>query len=446
MVQPAKDRAVKPVTAAEFHRLLRPLLASDKAAKLAVAVSGGADSMALAVLARDWAAKHKAGLVALIVDHRLRAESTKEARHVARLLKSAGIESRVLTWKHTAKPTANRQAEARQARYDLLRNECRHQGIGHLLLAHHRDDQAETFLLRALRGSGVDGLSAMGPRRALDDNLVLLRPLLDIPKARLIATLRQHRQAWVEDPSNADPVYARVRVRQALDLLAGNDASARADLVTHLAQTARNLARARAALSDAAYDVLRAAAKVSPAGFAWLDPAPLQTASDEIALRGLARLLMAIGGQALPPRLDRLERLLQVLRDGLPKPQTLHGCQLRRMEEGILVCREARHLPAAVKLTAGAFLLWDGRFQVTAPRRVPPGLSLMPLGNAALPDEWNLSALPRFVRASLPALWRRERLLAVPPLHLGVTPPGITIVFRPAGTPGGSLGGIGEIL
>lgn len=443
----AKAVTAKAVTAAEFGRLLRPLLASTKDdMKLAVAVSGGADSMALALLAQDWAKAHGASLTALIVDHRLRPESTAEARQVARWLKAAGLRCSILTWDDKTKPSANRQAAAREARYALLQAYCRKHRIDHLLLAHHRDDQAETFLLRSLRGSGVDGLAAMAPRRALDSGVTLLRPLLDIPKARLIATLRQRRQDWVEDPSNRDPAYARVRMRQALTLLAAGDEAAREALVTHLVQTARNLARARAALSAAAYDVLRASASLSPAGFAWLNPAPLQAAGDEIALRALSRLLMAIGGEALPPRLERLERLLLALREGLPKPQTLHGCSLRLLQGKVLVCREARHLPSPLALKPGVALLWDGRFQVATSRRMPAGLTLAALGEANLQQEHmpgaNLAAVPRFARPSLPALWRRNRLVAVPALHLGALPPGVTITFRPVG----SVGGIGEIL
>ncbi len=431
------------LTGPDFARLLRPLL-PETPERLAVAVSGGADSMALALLAHDWAQKRKIALTALIVDHRLRRESAVEARRVAGWLKQRGIAHRILVWTQ-GKPAANLQAAARAARYALLQAQCRRLGIGHLLLAHHRDDQAETLLLRAMRGSGVDGMAGMAPARLLEDGLVLLRPLLDIPKARLVATLRRRRQDWVEDPSNADRSFARVRVRQALDALAGNEAAARAELVTHLAQTAANLARARAALGDAAHGVLRAATIVMPSGIAWLDPAPLREAADEVSLRALARLLMAIGGQALPPRLERLERLLAWLRAGAAKPETLHRCALRPAKDGgrILVCREARHLPAALPLRAagarsGALpreFLWDGRFRVILPRRLPAGLTLAPLGAEQPPGiaAELLAALPRAAWPGLPALRRGSRLVAVPGLNWGRMPPGITLVFRPAG-------------
>jgi tRNA(Ile)-lysidine synthase len=419
------------LTPAAFGRLLRPLLPRGADA-IAVAVSGGADSMALALLCRDWAAKHKIHLQAYTVDHGLRPESAAEARQVARWLKKAGMDCRILTWRG-AKPSANRQEAAREARYGLLRDACAKAGIAHLLLAHHREDQAETLLLRALRGSGVDGLSAMQPARMLERDFILLRPLLDVPKADLVATLRKRGQAWIEDPSNANPAFARVRVRRALDDLAGGDAVARAELVAHLALTARNLARARAALDAAARALLRTMARVEPGGIAWLDIAPLQSADDEIALRALGLLLKTVGGDPLPPRLERLERLLHGLRGKTPTPATLHRCMLRPEKNGtqILVCREARHLPEPIRLVPGSRLPWDGRFEIAVPKTAR-GLTLAPLGRHR-PEDVS-SAIPAAAWPTLPAIWRGPagegaKLLAVPALGWGDLPPGLSVTF-----------------
>lgn len=419
-----------PLTAADYGRLLRPLLPKG-VARLGLAVSGGADSMALALLTRDWAKKHKIALTAFIVDHGLRPESGKEAKQVAGWLKAAGIAATILRWTGD-KPGSNRQAAARDARYDLLAQACTGAGIHHLLVAQHRDDQAETVLLRALRGSGVDGLAAMTASRALTAQVTLLRPLLDVPKARLVASLQKRRQPWIEDPSNANPAFQRVRVRQALDLLGGGDAGQRAELVTHLAQTARNFARTRAMLEGQAYDLLHASLRLDPAGFAWLERAILAAAPDEIALRSLSRLLSAIGGDPLPPRLDRLERLLGLLRaEGALAPQSLHRCQIRpfKGEGALLICREARHLPEALPLKAGIDLLWDGRFRLQVSRALPTGLTLAPLG-AEKPQDV-VSALPKPVWPALPALRRGKTLLCVPALGWGKRPAGLTVTFRP---------------
>ncbi|WP_290810247.1 tRNA lysidine(34) synthetase TilS [Ferrovibrio sp.] len=420
------------VTVAEFDRCLRPLLADDKPKSIAVAVSGGADSMALVLLTADWARKKRIAVLPLIVDHRLRAESTKEARHVAGLLRRAGLTPKILTWDAKQKPSANRQAAAREARYALLSDACAKAGIRHLLLAHHRDDQAETVLLRALRGSGVDGLAAMQPR-ATRDGLILLRPLLDLPKVRLVATLKKRKQAWVEDPSNASLSFQRVRVRAALDLLSENDAAVRAELVQHLAQTAKNFARTRALLDAAAYDLLHASVQLTPAGTAWLDPAALIAAEDDLALRALVKLLGAIGGLPVPPRLDGLQRLLDALRGGKSLPLTLHRCLLSRVrgETHLLICREARYLPEPAPLTS---MLWDGRFRIAATKPVR-GVSIAPLGKDRLSKDVALTAalLPKVAWPALPALRTAAgRLLAVPGLNWGEMPAGVTISFQPA--------------
>lgn len=423
------------VGAAEFDRCLRPLLAGDKPRSIAVAVSGGADSMALALLTMDWAKKKRIGVVPLIVDHRLRTDSTREARHVAGLLRAAGLTPKLLTWDAQTKPAANRQALARDARYALLAEACAKNGIRHLLLAHHRDDQAETLLLRALRGSGVDGLAAMQPRSARE-TLILLRPLLDLPKARLVATLNKRKQAWVEDPSNANASFQRVRVRAALDLLSDNDAASRAELVQHLAQTARNFARTRALLDAAAYDLLHAAVQLTPAGTAWLDPAGLIAAEDELALRALVKLLGAIGGISVPPRLDGLQRLLEALRAGRGLPLTLHRCLLTGVKGGehrLLVCREARYLPPAQPLgnMPKNGMLWDGRFRIAVAKPVR-GVDIAPLGKDR-PPVTATPALPKVAWPALPALRRADgTLLAVPALGWGQLPPNVTISFQPA--------------
>jgi tRNA(Ile)-lysidine synthase len=429
------------ISAAEFQRCLSPLLADDRPQAVAVAVSGGADSMALALLGMDWARKHRIALHPLIVDHRLRPESTREARHVAGLLRAAGLTPKILTWTAKAKPVANRQARAREARYALLAEACAKAGIRHLLLAHHRDDQAETLLLRCLRGSGVDGLAAMQPRTTRED-LVLLRPLLDIPKARLVATLRKRRQAWVEDPSNASMSFQRVRVRAALDLLSGNDDASRAELVQHLAQTARNFARTRALLDAAAYDLLHACVQLNAAGAAWLDAAPLLAAEDELSLRALVKLLGAIGGIPVPPRLDGLQRLLAALRsDARALPLTLHRCLIARVtgsDARLFVCREARFLPAAQPL---APMLWDGRFRVALARPAAArGIGIAPLGRARPPAAElgaAAAALPKIAWPALPALRGRDGgLLAVPALGWSRLPAAlatsVTISFQPA--------------
>ena len=150
----------KPISKKEFAASMAALGPFERPPALAVAVSGGADSMALTLLAADWAAARRGSIVALTVDHRLRNESRAEAKQVAAWLAARGIEHKILAWTGE-KPSSDVQAAAREKRYELLEDWCRRQGILHLLVAHNLDDQAETFLLRLGRGSGLYGLSGM---------------------------------------------------------------------------------------------------------------------------------------------------------------------------------------------------------------------------------------------------------------------------------------------
>lgn len=412
--------------APELGRALLPLLGKPLPGHIAVACSGGADSLCLALLAAAWAAPRGIALSALIVDHGLRQDSAAEARQVAAWLRQAGIAAHILRWRG-AKPKADIQAAAREARYRLLGDWCQARGVRHLLIAHHREDQAETLLLRAMRGSGIDGLAAMAPRRRLNGDVWLLRPLLDQPKARLVAALKARGQSWIEDPSNRNAAFARVRVREALQGL-DSDGS----LVRHLATTAANMARARQALEQAATDLLARHAAWHAAGFVWLDAAGLQAAPEEIGLRALARLLRLVGGLPEPPRLDSLQRLLA----DLGRPATLHRCRLlpqdgRNGQGRLLLHREARFLPEPMPLSRlKSVSLWDGRF-ILSVEKAMPGLSLAPLGHAVPPGLAEREAeIPRPVWPSLPALWRGKHCIGIPLLPATALPGGLILRFH----------------
>jgi tRNA(Ile)-lysidine synthase len=397
---------------------MAPLGPFEDHPQIAVAVSGGADSLALALLLHDWARPLGGRVTALTVDHGLRPEAAAEARFVARTLKPLGLAQHTLRWRGV-KPEANVSAVLRRLRYDLLKRCCARRGLLHLALGHHLDDQAETFLLRLGRASGVDGLAAMAPIVELPD-LRLLRPLLGLPKARLEATLRARGLSWVEDPSNRDPAQARARLRRLMPGLAREGLTA-----ARLAATARHLGGARSALERELARLLVRVATLDPAGFAWLDPAPLAAAPAELGRRALARVLTTVGGAEYGPRLASLERLHGRIVAGLTAGATLGGCRVLPRRGRLLVVREARHLPVA-RLQAGQTLLWDGRFEVALRRAGGRGakveFELGPLSGsgwvevrAAAPAE-AMARIPAPARASLPALRDGRGVLAVPQL------------------------------
>jgi len=412
---------------AAFAALMAPLAPFEPRPLLACAVSGGADSLALLLLACGWAGARGGTVLALTVDHGLRPEAAAEAQWVGETARRLGARHRVLTWRDPPRRGPVQEA-ARAARLTLLAEACREAGCLHLLLAHHRDDQAETLLLRLGRGSGLDGLAGMAPQRRLP-GLRLLRPLLPVPKRRLEATLRAAGVAWIEDPANRDPRHERVRLRRLLaqsaeEGTAGSGRRGFADAAEAFAGL-RRWSEARLA------EALGRAAAFHPAGCATLDLELLRSLPLPLGRRVLAALLQAVGGAAYPARGEAQERLFARLCEGAPRPATLGGCRLLPRGSGLLVVREAAAAPQ-VAIRPGQTILWDGRFRVRLGQGGGPpadGFSLGPLGEAdrrgLVPQDGvgRMPPVPGPARAALPALLYLDEVAAVP--HLNLYRPGV---------------------
>jgi tRNA(Ile)-lysidine synthase len=404
---------------------------------LAVAVSGGADSMALALLAQEWARARRGRVVALTVDHGLRPKARAEARAVARWMKRRGIAHRILAWRG-AKPRTGIQAAARDARYHLLDAACRSLGALHLLLAHTRDDQAETVLLRLAAGSGPHGLAAM-PAVQETAALRILRPLLGVARDRLRATLQDRGQDWIEDPSNRDERFARIRVRRLLAAMPGAEEHAAA-----IASAAQELGRFRARQERAIAGVLARAVAIFPEGCARLDIAALAAAPPEIGWRALAALLATIGGLAYPPRGDAVRALhANLCAGGIDGGRTLARCRLIPDGAKCLILRETRGIES-VRANAGATEIpaWDGRFALKL-RGSHKAVTVAALGDAgwaeivARAPGVRETRVPYPARLALPALRDRRGVVAVPALgYRRAGDPKKTLIstFRPART------------
>jgi tRNA(Ile)-lysidine synthase len=230
-----------PVSEAETDVLFADLA---DARSLLLAVSGGPDSTALLALAARWRKRLARGpnLIAVTIDHGLRPEARREAAAVKRLAASLGVPHRTLRWVD-AKPRTGVQEKARLARYDLLRREAHRHGARHVVTAHTLDDQAETILFRMARGSGLAGLAGMARATAQADDMLLVRPFLRLPKARLLATLKAQALPFIDDPSNRDPRFARARLRPLIGQLAAEGLDA--DRLALLALRMRRAGRRR---------------------------------------------------------------------------------------------------------------------------------------------------------------------------------------------------------
>ena len=384
---------------------------------VAVGVSGGADSLALAILAAAWAKACSGRALALTVDHGLRPESADEARRVGTWLASYGISHEVLTWSGT-KPSSGIQAAARAARRALLAERCRADGILHLLLAHHRGDQAETVALRAEDASGPDGLAAMPAETATGWGRIL-RPLITQPKSSLMGFLAALGQSWIEDPTNRDERYARVRLRRRIAAEANEG---------ELAASARQYGRARVEHERAIADALARHAVLHRGGWASL-MRQFVSLPDALARAMLGRVIVSIGNLGYPPRGERLTRLLSHLHDGASEARTLGGCRILPARDGWVVARESRSLPpdAAFARNTAA---WD-RFLVVLPEGIPAErLRLGALGPGPRPP--GLGPVPGAARPSLPAIRDLDGVVAIP--HLGWVRPGADVRLRGAST------------
>jgi tRNA(Ile)-lysidine synthase len=393
-------------------------------ATLILAVSGGADSMALLHLVVRWAKRHprkNRKIVVATIDHGLRPGSRREAEWVGEAARALGLTREILTWRGQ-KPATGVQEAAREARYRLLSELAqgeRARGTVGVLTAHTEDDQAETFLMRLARGSGLDGLAAMSASRPLDGDAAcqLVRPLLAVPGARLKATLQAAGLSWIEDPSNDSERFERVRLRGAKEALAALGLSPDA-----LALSAQRLARVRAALEHAA-GALQTAAQLDLHGgaYASLEARAFLDAPEEVRLRLLARLIAAFGGRSEPVRLAKLESLVERMNDPAFPSTTLGGAMLVRLAKEIIVHREpGRSALPEIELPPGKSAEWDGRFRVTADAELAMPLVVAPLGRsgfAQLRQQLERAArLPARAAATLPAFWQGDRLLAVPTL------------------------------
>ena len=392
--------------------------------RIAVGVSGGADSLGLLFLLADWSAQNGGAIKAYTVNHNLRAAAKAEAETVAAICKAAGIDHDILTWDFTAKPDTHIQERARQARYDLLQDACRKDGFDYLAVAHHLEDQIETFWMRLTHGSGIDGLAGMQSKRALD-GVMLIRPLLGMARDKLRDVCTALGVVWAEDPSNQNENFLRPRLRAFEDMLAAEGLTPQ-----RMAQTLQKLADARDVLQDVTDDAAQNCAILHDMGYVLLDRAKLSALPPALAQRVLTRVLTAVAPSRYPAGYDLVQRLYGALRDENFTGQTAHGCDLQMQADGqVLITRELSAAAAPAPIAAGVVTRWDERFDLSAlaAEAKTESWTLGALGvegvaglrkqMAEAPEALRkFEALPGRVRASLPVVRADQKCLSVPHL------------------------------
>lgn len=392
------------------------LLGPDFPPVLGVAVSGGGDSMAMLALTVPWARTMGISLRVVTVDHGLRKASASEAQMVAEECALLNVAHTVLRWQDWD-GRGNTQKEARDARRALI-SEWRGD-VQHVLFAHTQDDQAETVLMRLARGSGVEGLAGMAAQTDTPQGWQIVRPLLETTRAELRHFITVLRVPFVDDPSNADPRYARVRARAALaemDALGVTQA--------RLASTATAMQAAQTALAARTRDV---AALCVETGFGHLqiDRDAFAKIEPDTQHRLMACALQWTAHAPYRPRLDALSRSVADAQSG--KSSTLHGCQIIVGKSHLHVVRE---LNAVADLRRPADQLWDTSWRA-ADGTQTVGRYIAVLGQNGLGQMIRPDKIPASALYSLPALWEDGRVLAAPGLKSAQTRPEIALFRTP---------------
>jgi tRNA(Ile)-lysidine synthase len=401
------------MSAIDIAQLMAPLGPFERTPSVAVAVSGGSDSLGLGLLLAQWVQEREGRLNVLTVNHGLRLEAAAECARVAEIFAAIpNCSTHVLRW-DGEKPVHGLQAAARVARYVLLAEWCRRHGVLHLAVGHTADDQAETVAMRQAHGSGPSGLAGMAALRP-ENGVRLLRPLLSVSRAAIRDWLRARGQSWSDDPSNELTRFERVRIRQGLS-------EQRSRL---LLGQARQSGEERGRLERAAAALLADAAQVHDGGYVAIDQKTFLAAAVEVRATALRQISLFVSGADYA---SDLEDILSSAADGVPAARTRGGCLFQTLQRRLCVFREAAAIATPIRVTPGWTGLWDSRFGLRVAAGLSPDLdwAVRPLGEAGIRqvvDRFRIRLkrhpVPLPARLALPALWHGEHLVSQP--HLGV--------------------------
>ncbi len=399
-----------------FESLLTPfekILLKSKT--FAVSVSGGSDSMAMCLIANDWAKKHNCKIVALTVNHQLRKSAANEAIVIGKWLESYSIKHYCLNWDEP-KPKFGLQASARQARYDLMIKWCKQKNISVLMLGHHLHDQVETFLLRVEQNSGTYGLASMNSI-SVRNECFLLRPMLKLPKEILQKFLIDSQQDWFEDPSNYDPRFRRTHIRNIVNRLFHDRLSFK--IISNVIGQFRIL---RQNIDDITNLFFKNAIKFSALGYGTFSYKLLATLPEMVIQRILVRITHEFGGKIYPPRGKSLKRIIELVKTQNRFFFSLGGCQFVGTDEYIIFFRDQRSL-IAKEVASGDEVLWGNTIKISICGPIGQTAKLGPLGKRGwlkinkVSDYEKPINMPHTVHYSLPCLFDEYGVVHVPGIN-----------------------------
>ena len=305
---------------------------------LAVAVSGGPDSLTLAFLAKCYALKHKIKIKCFIVDHKLRKESSTEAKTIKKILKRININCEILIWRGK-KPSKNIQSLAREKRYSLLVDQCKKHNIKNLLLGHHLDDLSENFLIRIVRGSGLNGLVSLNKKaKYRNQNLNIIRPLLDLEKKILVYVAKEVFSFFINDPSNSNQNFTRTRIRHLLLGLEKEGFDKK-----KLILTINNLKDADRSIRFYVDKNLKNNAVFVKSKNNYILSQIFFEQSHEVVFRSLTKIIQIQGTKHYPARGKNINNLIKKIYTKSFSKVTLGGCFIEMVNDSIIISKEIKY-------------------------------------------------------------------------------------------------------
>jgi tRNA(Ile)-lysidine synthase len=326
--------------------------------RFAIAVSGGSDSLALSVLAKLYSLENDNAFVSLIIDHKLRKESAEEARVTYKNLTQNKIKAKILTYQGE-KFSSNIQKKARDLRYDLFHKYCAKNKIKFLILAHHQDDLIENFYIRLIRGSGIKGLTSLQNIFEYSKNFYLLRPLLNFNKQELLSVTKKSYSSWIEDPSNKNDKFLRVRIRKMQTKLQKEGFNPK-----RIIKTIDNLNTAKDSLDFYIFKSEKKYLNFYKEGYATLKSSIFNNEAQEVIFRVIIKAIHFVSGEYYPPRSDSLKGLMKNLLAKSFKSSTLGGCLIEKNKNIISFYREDRDVAVETLNKTKQKTNWDDRFLV----------------------------------------------------------------------------------
>ena len=379
----------------------------EKNPKIGVAVSGGADSFALTLLAKNWAKGFNGSIIGITIDHSIRNSSYQEALYVKRELKKFKINHEIIKYQGPI-PQSRIQEVARNYRYELLGNFCKNNNIFHLLVGHHSLDQKETCLMRSWKGSGMIGMAGMSAVREFKDYR-LLRPMLNFDPNDLKKFLIEKNIIWLEDISNKDKFFLRVKARDYLN--------------ENQWEVNKLIAKKRIIFEREISKFFAVNAELNHLGFLRFNFNKFKNLKKDLREQILSRSIMTVAGREYPPSISSLRRISNHFSE-FSSSKTLGGCLIIKRGDTLFFLREIRNSePKKIKINDES-LIWDQRFKIKISKTDKKHVKLLRVGRKGFDQVTNAgyyihsSDIPKVAVLSLPALWDREKVVSIP--NLGV--------------------------